>query len=79
MSLMNKKITTDKKPTIEEELKFCNCFINKNKIEPFRIEESVLIDKLNLYKYVVFEIISYYTDNYDGNYDEEDEDDEYED
>ncbi len=75
MSHMNKKISTDKKFTLEEELKFCNCFINKNKIEPFRIEESVLIDKLNLYKYVVFEVLSYYTDNYSGNYNEEDEDD----
>ncbi len=80
MSHINKKISTDKKFTIEEELKFCNCFINKNKIEPFRIEESVLIDRLNLYKYVVFEVLSYYTDNYCGNYDEEnefEEDEEY--
>ena len=81
MNHMNKKISKDKKISLEEELKICNCFIIKNKIETFKIEESVLIDRLNLYKYTVFDIITYYTsydyhDDDDDDDEEEDEDDE---
>ena len=75
MNHMNKKISKDKKFSLEEELKICNCFIIKNKIETFKIEESVLIDRLNLYKYAVFDIITYYTE-FDNRYDDDDDDED---
>ncbi len=82
MNHLNKKISKDKTLPLEEELKFCNCFINKNKIEGFKIKESDLISKLNLCKYIVLDIklfhtiIQYDDDYYDEDYNEEDDEDE---
>ena len=78
MSHHNKKINKDNKPVLDEEIKICNCFIRKNKVKPFKIDETAIIDKLNLYKYVVFDLKFYYI-KYDYDEEEEEEEDDEED